>query len=1428
MQKILCFIVFVVSLVGAAVARAQLPNTEAVNEALAEAEGAFDSDDVRVVAKAYLAVVQAAQPTEETLNGVAGATAFRVKSQMEYLFGVGQEVEEMTQPYLLEFWRTVAKQYPKNRPVQERYLAFAMQSDSVPWKELQPQLLRLGGMAGLRLGLNYLEEHPWVKSPSDPLVSAAVAYVPTASPKELSDLLYAASKLALAELEATVKRRFRADSSPEVQAMAESNFVKRVWHHLESDWTWREVEELASSYDLETLTPPILSQSAAEGSGESREAWEQAMTVYMKPLPEKRPRNDEDPLLWERLGEYEALLEKYPDFGPLYAYKAEVLRAADFTGEAIVALVRAMRIQDSPEMREQLALCWGRLGNKREQALAEANRVLLGSTRKRALQLFCELGLSELLRDSGLVPASWDALLGERLATLEDRYPELLGDKLSLDAVVFWEKQKNLARAQAALERYESYAQANALTKDPRVAAWRDQWKETRPMGIFYGLPDAPTPHGVALEAGLFKGDLSLAWSAYQAWTTAEPESVAARLYGAAALVDLKASYMALDLIDQTEALAPSADEAKLLARVKAYCSASLGETVAAALAQAEAGDGEEPSFYWLTAFVDANQRAVYGRLGDRAFEIVSAESPDAQLLPWAWQTFTKTASGVVVDEWRERLRSSGILPDEAELRLPELVGIGTEYERPLRVALSDYLMAKGSLEFRDWWTFGQLAAAEGRSADAAFGAALWLMSMDPRLENERADLEGARAMVATYRDGASSEEDPEVAFLRNPCDVEAMARAYETTRGEEDYFAAAGYLRELWMAYGEDRIDLDAACNVATAAADFELLLSISQTALKREPSEANRSWYRLALIACGKDSTATGIGYMQFDESLKAISQEVSCWIDFVGKGKTYQSVLKYGEYTALHAAIAEAHELYYDRKEYGENPERELHRSNRARLEANMKNRLAAASPSLRAHLLFQLGAIDANDYFQDMAEPDDLSFSKIFAILRRWKSTGEAELEGAELVDLQTLLYDQGQHLRFRMMAQAMLQLAEVIPAPQALRASDSLILEDAPKGAISKVIAGRLVLVNRKVDLFSILGGRRQLSDGSDSSLPMVPALLRVSIAPDLPTRFLGELTAQNFDSEMLSLAKASYQPVLQRAADVLASDLAAAGTIQEERWDAISLAAGRLRAVGSNFGAKLNREDHTFMDVLLPHLNENPEDSFLAMDLIPLWQVNRLSKESKQYLKTGASAYVNDYLRGGRRTGGMEAAQRAALAYPPGSKWYPMVRDLLKKGVTSDKLAEAVKKENARRIEAAVTESRLREFEACMARKDYAEAGRLAHLLKGQAYVRWALADPRARLDHLTQARVYASATGSGYSKVTAEIQRRRNAMLETRVMSTVLTQNRTRASSGGTSWSSFTASMAAKRDAAFEHQKARDAKNFVLRFRSDGSYEKY
>src|SRR5690606_5506764 len=116
--------------------------------------------------------------------------------------------------------------------------------------------------------------------------------------------------------------------------------------------------------------------------------------------------------------------------------------------------------------------------------------------------------------------------------------------------------------------------------------------------------------------------------------------------------------------------------------------------------------------------------------------------------------------------------------------------------------------------------------------------------------------------------------------------------------------------------------------------------------------------------------------------------------------------------------------------------------------------------------------------------------------------------QAKLDGDDLADVQSIMYDQGQHLRFRVMAYAMLRKSDNAPAPRPLRASDPMFLEKANVGALAEMRAGRLALVNSAEELLRFLGGASRVSFPNGKTvraitLPNPPAIMRLRIAPDL-------------------------------------------------------------------------------------------------------------------------------------------------------------------------------------------------------------------------------------------------------------------------------------------------------------------------------------
>ncbi|MEO6994755.1 MAG: hypothetical protein ABI273_14195, partial [Lacunisphaera sp.] len=1119
----------------------------------------------------------------------------------------------------------------------------------------------------------------------------------------------------------------------------------------------------------------------------------------------------------------EALLERYPRYADLYWMRAGALHAAGFTQEAILSLETGMRLSPNRQMYELRAQCWLTLGNYQAQALVDANRAIAGSNSKEMLQLFCQLAVPGIMKEPALLPAGWEPLVAQRLEMLEERYPERLNVAMMGDAIAFWESRGRTARAHAALTRYKLHASPAILAADQRIAVWEKSLTEAMKVAVFHTLPDAPQPFGVALEAAMAAGDMKQAWTGYQAWLKQQPNAVAPRLYGAAVFADLDAPYLALALIAEAKALAPTAEEAKGLSRVKAYCAANLGEMVAAALAQAEATDTNDISFYWLTAFVQANEVPAYSRVNERALGVLNSAASDARLASWAWQTYSLTAPTAAVATWRERLLASGGVPEEPEPLRSELTVQVVAAERRLQVAWTDALLAKGKMLDRSWLLTAKLAVADGRSDDAAFAAACWLLGRNAQSPDVAAEATWAWKTVAAYRDGGTPHEDAQLALHRNPCDVPAMVRAYESAREANDLFAAAGYLRRLWMAYGEAHIDLQSACNVAVAAADWDLLLSISQAGLAAKPSDDFRSWYHLALVACGKKESAATIREQLYDDSLKGVVEEVNGWASFVGTYPGFVLLMKYGAYADLHLAVKDAEQLYFKRAAAARGSATDYEMRTIAELEPVVANRLASAPPGIRTHMQFQLGQIDAQTYGESFDEPDDRTFARILIVLRRWKITREAELQGNELAEIQSIVYDPQQHLRFRVMAYSMLRLAAIVPSPESVRASDPMLLEDAPAERLNELRAGRLALVNGTTELLKFLGGSRSGTARKWTyALPQPPVVTRLGIAPDLPVETMTDLTSANFPGQLKVFAESGLKPVIARAVANLDKELAAAGTNQEARWSAYTRAGERLKNLGKAFDADPKLAGERVMAVMAPYVNKYPSDAFLAFveaAVVVPQLTSRLSLEARQSIKIGAPAFVNDYHRR-RAEGGvallnsnsMAAAQKIVFEYPPGSALYSFVKEQLDKGISPGNLGPILDKEKDRRLAVATAKAResrlIEDFERSMKQGNMRQAGIAAQGLGGQYYVRWALNDTSARMDELVYAQSCATSRGD-LSALAAEITRR--TMMQQQQASRARSS-----SSGGSSWDSFKAGCTARADATAAYQRARDEKNGI------------
>lgn len=176
--------------------------------------------------------------------------------------------------------------------------------------------------------------------------------------------------------------------------------------------------------------------------------------------------------------------------------------------------------------------------------------------------------------------------------------------------------------------------------------------------------------------------------------------------------------------------------------------------------------------------------------------------------------------------------------------------------------------------------------------------------------------------------------------------------------------------------------------------------------------------------------------------------------------------------------------------------------------------------------------------------------------------------------------------------------------------------------------------------------------------------------------------------------------------------------------------------------------------------------------------------------------------------------------------YPPGSADFTLLSQAMSGGRLPDDvdayLTRLKIKKSGSSASGVYSPKDVKKFEEAKARGDMNAMGEAAYVLRGDYYVKWVLMQGNARLDQLMQAKYYS--TNASERKILNErITKLNNESWRPRVMQS--TQSYTRQASSGTSWSSFSSQMSAKRDAAYDHQRSRDAKNFVIRYRSDGSY---
>ena len=491
-----------------------------------------------------------------------------------------------------------------------------------------------------------------------------------------------------------------------------------------------------------------------------------------------------------------------------------------------------------------------------------------------------------------------------------------------------------------------------------------------------------------------------------------------------------------------------------------------------------------------------------------------------------------------------------------------------------------------------------------------------------------------------------------------------------------------------------------------------------------------------------------------------------------------------------------------------------------------------------------MAFQLGEINEADYMAKLVSPADRTFGQIFSILSRWKTDNQAKLDGDDLAQVQSIMYDQAQHLRFRVMAYAMLRGADIAPAPRPLRASDPMYLERANVGALAEMRAGRLTLINGAEELLRFLGGTSRVSFSNHETvrtieLPTPPAVMRLRNTPDLLEQRLSGLTSANFEARMIQFGKAELYPVLERALTTLQLDLNAAGAATEARWAALKKGGTRVWRLGESFYMEDGTYAEESMAVIQPHLRKYPVDAFAATyaaRLLPLKSMDdyaaRLPAKAQEVIKVARQATRNAYNENERKTGdrftGFDATkdvESVLLSFPPGSEMFSFVSEALAKNVPPNQIKASVTAEKNRRVAAIAAaerrEANIKLFDEAMAKGDMVGIEKAALQLGGSYYVKWALKAPLARLDQLVQARAYAP-YGHDRDALTAEITRRQNESWKTRNNSFQPSRN---FGSSGTSWSSFSASMDAGRAASYQHQKARDAKNFVIKYRPDGSY---
>lgn len=1255
-------------------------------------------------------------------------------------------------------WPALSERYLQQHP--HTMLRLVLAHSPEPWPVLARRLVERGDQLAVELGLHRLQRQPELLAQSDDFLDFVIDYADKqARSHEYATLLEAAKNLQITELEATVTDKLaRAPDS-----VRNSPRIRRLRYGLGLTGTKQRVEALAQAYDGETLSPPVLPPAPElEQPPLSDADREKAAELERLPMPQIKPAGKEDAVLWQRLDTANDLLATYPGWGWLYRVNAETLARAGYRHEAILAITEGLRLAPTADRYDLRASLWAALGEAyRLPIIVDTHAALEQNPKPETLAHFCAVAVPDQLSVAGVVSKEWLSLVKERLMRLETYHTQAMNTQpeLYLAAVRFWDAQDNLPRAMAATERLTTHAPHLARRYAKDLERRQKVWREQRSLRLFYGLPKAPAPHGQALADAIAAGSLGDGWAAYERWLKADPQAILPRLYAAAAFSDLDAPFLALATLEEAASLAPDTAAESLLYRVKAVCHAQLEEVRAAALAQAKA-TGEQLNGYWLTAFIEANQAAAFGRLNQR---LDAASTATADL---------------------------------------------------------DAALAAGTLSTAQWWQFSELAAADERLADAAFGAACWLVSSEASDGDQVAT---AQARIAAYRDQtiAGHAREPFSRIIeRDPTAVERLVTAYEDALEIGDHGAARDLLRAIWRCYGEERLDLQQACEVAAAAADWELLFSVSQAAVAQDPTALNREWYRLGQVASGLSSAAGN------SPGATAVRQ----WSSLVSdRWQEELSMPTGGSQDALLKALAKLETMRF----YEEKAASAVATTSYQRHADNYRKHVESLMPRIpeaeRPHLAFMRGDLDWEAYQATFDHETDHTLAGLLRILRQWKTSGQAHLDEADYAEVQMILYDPQVPLHLRVMADRLLQEAGLRRRSWPVRASDALPLPQESMRAQDELRAGRLLQVDAAGDLLAALGGEVKRSFRQDVPdtvvLPTAPPILRVQIAPDLSVRTLEGLTAETFFEQMRTVARSSLGGRVEAVIAEFHAQMEQANS-QEERHRAYAhlASAGRL---GGAFYLPGEAWSDPLFAALKPYLDKHPEDAFVAAMDIPIKRdhLRELSEPAKQTIRLSAQATINAYRQALAAGDSSTTQERASLAisrlmtaFPPGSSQHNFALEKLRQGYSVDDIvtmAAEARKLPAEKLPEVPTgfirgEEAAKRFQQAMKSGDMQTAADMAYTLRGEFFVRWALRDPSVRTDELRLARTY-TRDPSLLRQLNGEIGARHAQARRSRRATSGY-------SSSSSSWNRFKAEMESKREASLQKQRERDLKNGVFR----------